>query len=89
VEVSDHCSEKVLFAAAMSDTFEIDGVRLYLSRADDSKGDWIGQRETLKQLLACWLVVNEADLPLSPRLVGPPGIGKTTLGMAAARTRQQ
>jgi MoxR-like ATPase len=73
----------------MSDTFEIDGVRLYLSRADDSKGDWIGQRETLKQLLACWLVVNEADLPLSPRLVGPPGIGKTTLGMAAARTRQQ
>lgn len=73
----------------MSESVEIDGVRLYLSRADDSKGDWIGQRETLKQLLACWLVVNEADLPLAPRLVGPPGIGKTTLGMAAARTRQQ
>ena len=45
---------------------------------------WIGQGEILKQLLACWLVVDESDLPLTPRLVGTPGIGKTTLGMAGA-----
>ena len=32
---------------------------------------------------------NKDDLPLAPRLVGMPGIGKTTLGMAAARTRRQ
>jgi MoxR-like ATPase len=73
----------------MSDFVEIDGVRLFLSRPDESPGEWIGQREILKQLLACWLVVDEADFPLSPRLVGMPGIGKTTLGMAAARARKQ
>jgi MoxR-like ATPase len=68
---------------------EIDGVRLHLGHADASPGEWIGQREILKQLLACWLVVDERDLPLTPRLLGTPGIGKTTLAIAAARTRKQ
>jgi MoxR-like ATPase len=73
----------------MAETIEIDGVRLSLSPAETSAGEWIGQREILKQLLACWLVVDERDLPLAPRIVGSPGIGKTTLGMAAARSRDQ
>lgn len=73
----------------MTETVEIDGIRLHLCRPDESPGEWIGQREILKQLLACWLVVDKADRPLSPRLVGMPGIGKTTLGMAAARARKQ
>ena len=68
---------------------DIDGVRLHLSHAHDSSGQWIGQREILYQLLACWLVVEDRDLPLTPRLVGPPGIGKTALGMAGARLREQ
>jgi MoxR-like ATPase len=34
-------------------------------------------------------VVDPSDRPLSPRLLGPPGIGKTTLAMAAARLRKQ
>ncbi len=50
---------------------------------------WIGQREVLRQLEACWLVVDARDLPLTPRIIGPPGIGKTTLGMAAAQGRKQ
>jgi MoxR-like ATPase len=70
----------------MSDRYvEIDGVRLHLSQSHDDVGQWIGQGEILKQLLACWLVVNDRDLPLTPRLVGAPGIGKTALGMAGAR----
>lgn len=69
----------------MPESVEIDNVRLFLSSPDRSQGEWIGQREILKQVLACWLVVDERDLPLAPRLVGTPGIGKTTLGMAAAR----
>ena len=49
----------------------------------------MGQGEILKQVLACWLVVDENDQPLTPRLVGPPGIGKTQLAMAAADQRKQ
>ena len=69
----------------MSEQFEIDGIRLHLSRPDESESRWIGQDEILKQLLACWLVVDKKDLPLAPRLIGAPGIGKTSLAAAAAR----
>ena len=73
----------------MSDHVEIDGVRLYLSSPDTSEGHWIGQDEILKQLQACWLMVDARDLPLTPRLIGTPGIGKTTLAIAGARARSQ
>lgn len=68
---------------------EVGGVRLHLSSPDTTEQGWIGQDEILHQLLACWLVVDPSDRPLSPRLLGPPGIGKTTLAMAAAQTRKQ
>ncbi len=73
----------------MAEVREIDGVNLHLSRPDETSGEWIGQQETLKQLLACWLTVHEKDMPLTPRLVGTPGIGKTTLAIAGARVREQ
>ena len=72
-----------------SKTVETGGVRLHLSEPDRTEQSWIGQDEVLRQLLACWLVVDPQDRPLSPRLTGPPGIGKTTLAMAAARLRKQ
>src|SRR5262245_60852046 len=65
---------------------EIDDVRLALSQPHDFESQWIGQGEILKQLLACWMVVGEKDLPLTPRLVGTPGIGKTALAMAGAKS---
>jgi len=68
---------------------EIDGIHLHLSQRDTTPSEWIGQQEVLKQLMACWLVVDEHDLPLTPRLVGVPGIGKTTLGISGARLRKQ
>ena len=68
---------------------EVDGVTLHLARPDASGGTWIGQDEVLKQIHACWLVVGEGDRPLTPRLVGTPGIGKTTLAVAAAKQRGQ
>ncbi len=64
---------------------EIDGIQLHLSQPHENRSQWIGQHEILKQLLACWLVVNEQDLPLTPRLIGTPGIGKTALAMAGAK----
>jgi MoxR-like ATPase len=70
-------------------TQEVQGVKLHLSHPNEFSGQWIGQGEILKQILACWLVVDEKDLPLTPRLVGTPGIGKTALAMAAAEARKQ
>ena len=47
-------------------TCQIQGVTLTLSQPHDVASEWIGQREILKQLLACWLVVDDRDLPLTP-----------------------
>lgn len=68
---------------------EMEGVSLHLSGHTDSEQEWIGQKEVLRQLQACWMVVAEEDFSLSPRIIGSPGIGKTTLAMAAARERNQ
>ncbi|WP_076345704.1 AAA family ATPase [Paludisphaera borealis] len=68
---------------------EVGGVVLHLGEPDATDQSWIGQDEVLRQLSACWLVVDPRDRPLSPRLIGPPGIGKTTLAMAAAKLRGQ
>jgi MoxR-like ATPase len=71
------------------DSVDIQGVRLRLAAPMQNSSEWIGQKEVLKQLLACWLVVDKQDLPLTPRLIGVPGIGKTALAMAAAAIRKQ
>jgi MoxR-like ATPase len=73
----------------MTESVQLGGIRLHLSAPDQSQGNWIGQTESLKQLLACWIVLDKSDLPLAPRIVGTPGIGKTTLAIAAARHRKQ
>ena len=67
----------------------IDGVTLNLSKPDSTQPTWIGQDEILKQIHACWLVISEKDHPLSPRITGMPGTGKTTLAMVAAQQRKQ
>lgn len=71
------------------DFIEVDGVRLKLGQSHEVTSEWIGQREVLKQLLACWIVVDDRDQPLTPRLIGTPGIGKTALAMAAVQAREQ
>ncbi|MDQ6665594.1 MAG: MoxR family ATPase [Acidobacteriota bacterium] len=66
-------------------TVEIEGVTLHLSHPDELQVRWVGQEELMRQLLAAWLVVNEKDQPMNPRLLGKPGVGKTTLAYAAAK----
>ncbi|MBM4125623.1 MAG: ATPase, partial [Nitrospira sp.] len=46
----------------------IDGVTLHLAQPMAASQEWIGGGEILKQLLACWLVIDAKDLPLSPRI---------------------
>ncbi len=64
---------------------EIEGVPLHLAHPDEIPVNWVGQEEVMRQLLAAWLVVDPQDLPMNPRLIGKPGVGKTTLAYAAAR----
>jgi len=63
----------------------IGDVDLVLSHPDDYRADWVGRPDLIEQVLACWLVVDSRDVPLCPRLVGRPGVGKTTLAYVAAR----
>jgi len=64
---------------------EIEGVPLYLAHQDEVPVHWVGQEDVMRQLLAAWLVVDEQDVPMSPRLLGKPGVGKTTLAYADAK----
>lgn len=63
----------------------IDNITLSLAGPVELPLNWIGQEELLQQLLAAWMVIDPRDIPFSPRLVGKPGVGKTTLAYAAAR----
>src|SRR4051812_9716400 len=64
---------------------EIEGVPLHLAHPDELSITWVGQEEVMRQLLAAWLVIDAQDLPMNPRLLGKPGVGKTTLAYAAAK----
>src|ERR1022692_1983492 len=64
---------------------DIEGVPLHLAHPDELSITWVGQEETMRQLLAAWLVIDSQDLPMNPRLLGKPGVGKTTLAYAAAK----
>ncbi len=63
----------------------IDGVELHLTQPDNVPMVWVGQQELVSQVLAAWMVIGDDDIPLNPRLVGKPGVGKTTLAYHAGR----
>ena len=64
----------------------IDGVELTLAHPDEIDMQWIGNERLRDQLVAAWMVIGDGDLPLSPRLIGKPGVGKTTLAYSVARS---
>src|SRR6266513_2875153 len=70
-------------------TVDIEGVTLHLAHPDELPVRWVGQEELMRQLLAAWMVLNEQDLPMTPRLLGKPGVGNTTLAYAAAKRMER
>ena len=64
---------------------EIEGIKLRLSPPDELKVDWIGNDDVMSQVIAAWTILDENDIPLNPRILGMPGVGKTTLAYTAAK----
>jgi MoxR-like ATPase len=71
------------------DSMLIQGVELILSQATTMDLTWVGNKEVKRQLEAAWLILSNKDLPMSPRIVGKPGIGKTTLAYCVAEEMSQ
>jgi MoxR-like ATPase len=67
------------------ETVTIGSSEIMLAQPAELPLRWVGQKELIKQVLAAWMVIDEKDAPFNPRLVGKPGVGKTTLGYAAAK----
>ena len=69
----------------MSDRATVHGVDLVLAAPADHESEWIDFGHSLQRLEAAWLQLSPDEPPLNPRIVGEPGLGKTTLACAAAR----
>ena len=68
------------------ESIKIEQVELQLAKPMTSFGDWVGQDEVASQLRAAWYSSEDPnDYPMNPRLVGKPGVGKTTLACAVAQ----
>jgi MoxR-like ATPase len=63
----------------------IDGVELHLAHPDELSVTWVGQEEAMRQLMAAWMVIEDRDVPMNPRLLGKPGVGKTTMAYVAGK----
>jgi len=63
----------------------IDGIELHLAHPDELNVQWVGQTEAMRQLMAAWMVIDDLDIPMSPRLLGKPGVGKTTMAYVAGK----
>ncbi len=63
----------------------IEGVELILAHPDDYGIKWVGKEELTRQLKAAWSIISDDDLPLNPRIIGKPGVGKTTLAYSVAK----
>lgn len=63
----------------------IEGVELHLAHPDELSVTWVGQEDAMRQLMAAWMVIEDRDVPMNPRLLGKPGVGKTTMAYVAGK----
>ena len=69
----------------MSEKITISDIELTLTEPADVNMEWVGNEDPINELKAAWLIVDEDDLPLNPRILGKPGVGKTTLAYASGK----
>lgn len=61
-------------------------VSVKLSRPYQVTTEWIGNELPARQLKAAWMRLSEKDVPMNPRLIGKPGVGKTTLAVSVGQS---
>ena len=66
-------------------TVQVDGIELTLAVPDDHDARWLDYNDYALQLEAAWVRMSDIEPPLNPRLIGEPGLGKTTLACAVGR----
>ncbi|MHA1490636.1 MAG: AAA family ATPase [Promethearchaeota archaeon] len=69
----------------MSEKVVISDIELILSEPANVDMRWVGNEDLINELKAAWMVVDDEDLPLTPRILGKPGVGKTTLAYATGK----
>jgi MoxR-like ATPase len=74
--------------SAHSDKITIKGVEIHLVEPPQLDVEWVGMKEPLTQLIAAWSD-DGFDPPMQPRILGKPGVGKTSLAITAAKTMKQ
>jgi MoxR-like ATPase len=72
----------------VSDKITLKGVEIHLVDPPQLDVDWVGMQEPLTQLLASW-AEDADDPPMQPRILGKPGVGKTSLAITAAKNLKQ
>jgi hypothetical protein len=71
-----------------SDKITVKGVDIHLVDPPDLDVKWVGMEEPLGQLIAAW-DEDGADPAMQPRILGKPGVGKTSLAITAAKLMKQ
>jgi MoxR-like ATPase len=71
-----------------SEILSLKGIEIHLIDPPDIDVDWVGMQEPLTQLLAAWSD-DGVDPPMQPRILGKPGVGKTSLAITAAKRMKQ
>lgn len=64
---------------------EIGKLKIRLARPLELNFKWVGSKTVLNQLRASWFCGQSGDVPMNPRLVGKPGVGKTALAYSVGK----
>jgi MoxR-like ATPase len=73
----------------MAGTTRVDGIEMTLTPAVKTDVEWVDYNDYVRQLRAAWVRLDPREIPLNPRIVGAPGLGKTTLACATAQAMGQ